>query len=63
MQTLIENYINGNLTIARKQARKFAAHRIATALQMDFGFSERKAILVAHWLKTGEGWQTACDAQ
>lgn len=62
MKSLIENYINGNLATARSQARRFSYARIALALRNDYGFSVNKANLVAHWLKTGEGWQASCDA-
>lgn len=62
MKSLIENYINGNLTTARKQAKRHTQAAIRTALREDFFFSPLKAALVAAWLKTGEGFQEACDA-
>lgn len=62
MNSLIENYINGNLSAARKQARRFSQNAIRHALRDEYGFSPLKASLVALWLKTGEGWQEACDA-
>lgn len=62
MNSLIENYINGNLTKARKQARRFKLMAIIKALK-ERGHSLNKALLVANWMKTGEGWQAACDAE
>ena len=62
MNTLIENYINGNLTTARKQAKRYSQSAIRHALQDEYGYSPIKAALTAAWLKTGEGWQEACDA-
>lgn len=63
MNTMIDNFINGNITIARKQAKRFGGERIASALVEDYGFSENKARLTALFLKTGEGWQACCDAK
>lgn len=60
---MIQNFINGNLKDAKKQAKRFSELRIFTALRENYGFSEKKALLTAHYLKTGEGFQAACDAQ
>jgi hypothetical protein len=62
MKNMIENYINGNIATARKLARRFRLMMIHDALVFDFGFSQDKAIKTAHFLKTGEGWQEACDS-
>lgn len=62
MTALVANYENGNLSDARNQAVKRSGLAIATAL-VARGYSENKARLVARWLKTGEGWQAACDAK
>jgi hypothetical protein len=63
MKTMIENYINGNLSDARKQAKRFSHRAIREALQEMCGYSLNKAALTADWLKTGEGRQEACDAE
>jgi hypothetical protein len=63
MKTLINNYINGNLTTARVQAKKFSHKKIRAALQEMCGYSLNKAVLTADYLKTGEGFQEACDAE
>jgi len=62
MITLLNNYMNGNLTTARKQARRFSHRAIREALQESFGYSPEKSALTADYLKTGEGFQAACDA-
>lgn len=61
MNSLIQNYLNGNLTAAKKQARRFAAWRIREAL-VAIGYSLHKATLTADWLKGRDCWQAACDA-
>lgn len=62
MPTMIANYINGNLTDARRQAKCYSYAAIRAALVARAGYSLRKAALTAYYLKTGQGWQTACDA-
>lgn len=62
MKTMIENYVNGNLATARKQAKRHSHAAIRAALQESLGYSLNKAALTADWLKTGENFQAACDA-
>ena len=62
MESLISNLINGNLTDAKKQGRRFAAWQIREAL-IEIGYSANKATLTADWLKGRDCWQAACDAQ
>lgn len=63
MNRMLENYINGNLTDARNQAKRFGRSRIVLALMDQLGYSRNKATVTAYWLKTGKGWQAACDAK
>ena len=63
METMIDNFINGNVSTARKQAKRFTHGAIREALVDLYGFSEHKAALTADFLKTGEGFQAACDAR
>lgn len=63
METMLNNFINGNISTARKQAKRFDGARIASTLVTDYGFSEVKARLTAYFLKTEEGFQAACDAE
>lgn len=62
MKAMIENLINGNLTDAKSQAKKYRRSRIYAYL-MGQGWSHTRAILAANYLKTGEGWQAYCDAK
>jgi hypothetical protein len=63
MKTLINNYVNGNLKAARNGAKLFSHASIRAALMDGIGYSLNKAALTADWLKTGEGFQAACDAE
>ncbi len=62
MQAMFNNYINGNLTDAKKQARRFSFDRIRLFL-IDSGYSENRAAAVAGYLKGLVPFQTACDAE
>lgn len=62
MQTMIDNYINGNLTDAKRKAKRFSVASIRAALMDGCGYSFKKATLTAEYLKTGNGFQLACDA-
>ncbi len=61
METMIENYVNGNLKDARRQSRKFSQLAIKDAL-LEHGYSKEKAYAVALYLKTGHGYQESCNA-
>jgi hypothetical protein len=62
METLINNFVNGNNTIAKKQAKRFAAWRIREALMESAGWTANRAALAADWLKGRDCWQAYCDA-
>lgn len=62
MDNLIDNFINGNLTTAKKLARRFTNWEIRDAL-IDRGYSQNKATLTADYLKGRDCWQAACDAE
>ena len=61
MQQMVETYINGNISDARKSAKRRSHKDIRDAF-LDFGYSFYKATLTADFLKTGIGFQEACDA-
>ena len=63
MYKMINNYVNGNLCEARVQAKKYTVARIRSELIDSLGYSFKKAQLTAEYLKTGEGYQAACDAE
>jgi len=59
----IENYINGNLTDAKRQAKKLSWRNLACVLMDDYGKTPAMARTIADYLK-GEGtFQAACDAE
>lgn len=60
---MIESFLNGNLTDAKRMAKEFEAWEIREALVEQWGYSERKAGLTADWLKGRDCWQQACDAK
>lgn len=62
MKSLIGNYVNGNLSECRRQAKRHPLASIARALVEMLGYTNEKASLAALWMKTGEGFQAACDA-
>lgn len=62
MENLINNYINGNISDAKRLARRFKSWQIREGFQELAGYSERKASLTADFLKGRDCWQAACDA-
>lgn len=59
---LVETYINGNIATARKYGKRRTHSELRDAFQ-DVGYSLKKATLTADFLKTGRGFQAACDAE
>ncbi len=62
MNSMIQNYINGNLTTARGQAAHRSFASILTALR-DYGFGAESSIAIASYLKGLGTFQQACDAE
>jgi hypothetical protein len=62
-QTMVNNWLNGNITTARRQARRMSLVKIKAALLVLTTLSGAGADTVAGFLKTGAGWQAACDAR
>lgn len=62
MKSMIENFINGNLTDAKAQAKRLNFLRIVQSLRDDYGYSAFKALKTAEYLKGHGSFQTACDA-
>jgi hypothetical protein len=60
MEKMIQNFINGNLTDAKKQAERFSQWKIREALQTH-GYSLKQATLTADWLKGRDCYQAMCD--
>ncbi len=62
MKSCIENFINGNLTDAKEQAKKFSLRKVIYYLINDRGYSVEKAAVTAKFLKGIGTFQDACDA-
>ncbi len=59
----IRNYINGNLTEAKAQAKRVKALVIYQALTARYGKSSSEALAIAKYLKGQGTFQAACDAE
>lgn len=62
LETLVDNWINGNRNEARRQARCFTATTIAEYLCVERGWPIDSAFRVADHLRFGGDYQAACDA-
>ncbi len=62
IESVIENYLNGNLTDAKSQAKRTSERMIIEALRVDYGRGEAEANAVAAYLKGRGTFQAACDA-
>jgi hypothetical protein len=63
MSQVIDDFINGNLTDAKRRAAKVSAISLIRNMQNDYGYSAEKAIAVAAYLKGEGSFQAACDAE
>ena len=65
LTNIVDNYINGNITEAKKIAAKAGAsfNSLRDVLIHDYGYSENKATLTASHMKGADCWQQACDAE
>ena len=60
-EDIANNWTNGNTRHAKKQAAPYQGTALVQAF-VELGWSTDKAVKVAHFLKTGEEGQAACDA-
>jgi phage terminase large subunit-like protein len=63
INTVIDNFINGNLTEAKKGAKRYDGLKIQRTLIDEYGYSQNKAEKTAGYLKGLVSFQTACDAE
>ena len=63
IEICINNYINGNLTDAKKQAKRFDRLNLTRYLMDNYDYSMRKANKTAMYLKELATFQEACDAE
>lgn len=59
----IDDYINGNLTDAKKGAKRVSYKAIRDSLQDNYGKSLSVACAIADYLKGMGTYQHACDAE
>ena len=62
LETLIDNFANGNLSDAKKQAKRFSAARLREGM-IELGWEPNKASLAAIYLKGGMEFQEYCDQE
>jgi hypothetical protein len=62
MHSLIENYINGNLSDAKRQAKRYGTLTLLGGLA-DYGYGPTAAMAIAAFLKGKGTFQAACDAE
>jgi hypothetical protein len=63
LESLANNLVNGNLSDARNQAKRFNYMKIIDFLQEYLGYSADKAHKAACYLKSGNNYQAYCDAE
>lgn len=60
MNTMIENYTNGNISTAKNIAKKYSINKIITFLE-NAGYNSKTAINIASYLKGFLDFQTHCN--
>ena len=63
LRELVKTEINGNLKDAKEMAKDYSLTQIRLAYQSYAGYSLRKALLTAKWLKGSDCYQAACDCE
>ena len=61
-RSIIDNYLNGNLTEAKRIAKRIAWPNLYAALRNDYGRGEVEATRITDYLKGRTTFQAACDA-
>lgn len=60
---MLDNYVNGNLKDARRQAKYMSYNDIGQAiLTRGLATTAQGVLAIMNYLKTGTGYQAACDA-
>lgn len=59
LKTILDNYVNGNHTDAKKQAARYSEERLRVYMVLNCGYSSGKAANIAAYLK-GNGTLEAC---
>jgi hypothetical protein len=61
IQTIIDNYFNGNLTDAQNEAKKVSLKSIISYLEDSLGYDYNKALLTACYLKNQISFSDLCN--
>ena len=62
MNSLIQNYINGNLSDAKRQARNYSLQKLVDGFT-GYGYGLHAAYDIANYLKGHGTFQAACDSE
>jgi len=60
MSTLVENFVNGNLKEAKRQAAAMAHWEIRCLFE-EAGYSLKQSVIIADWLKGRNCWKQVCE--
>jgi hypothetical protein len=60
IQSIIETLINGNLTDAKQQAKKYSSWKIMSAAE-EMGYNPVQYVAITRYLKGMLDFQTYCD--
>lgn len=63
MNAIIDNYINGNLTDAKRGAECKSFQTLYNILVGEYGKDYKSAMAIASYLKGRGSYQAACDAE
>lgn len=60
--TCVNNYLNGNLKDAKRQAKRISYDKLMDYLVSELGWSNQKAMVTANYLKfpSPTTWEAAC---
>lgn len=62
IETLIGNYVNGNLTTAKEQSKRFSLQKLIDGL-LEFGYGRSAAYDIANYLKGYGSFEAACFSE
>jgi hypothetical protein len=61
MQAMLDNLINGNLTDAKNQAKKYSYWKIMSYMEQTAGYGLAQSVAIAGYLKGNLSFQTYAD--
>jgi hypothetical protein len=59
----INDYINGNLSDAKRRAHKAGRKQLIEALRDEYGYTAETTLAIVSYLLDGGSFQAACDAE